>query len=309
MHVVVTGGSGLIGRHLLAMLNQIGATALSVGRSRNRTTHGITWTDLETFNFTRFPVDAIVHLASENGTPAWNQDPSGVAAQQEAALEALTHFALRASKKRPIAVVGASTATVVGPVNGPISESTPADAQTLYDAWKLHQEQVLADLASEVIRATSLRVPNVFGHFQQSMAAGRGFLSKTIDAAITEGRLTVYSGYQMRRDYLHVLDVCSAFISAISETAVLNTHYVIGTGLGVPMSAALQQIQAAVEELTDRPVTIEVVPPPLGIHPIDLRDVWMNASKFSKATGWTPTRNFTDGIRHMIMQALEIRSE
>lgn len=160
-HVSILGGSGFVGRHLIAALaldNTVMMSALTRARQLDRLpiASTLTWrqgdlADIETVTPVLVPDSVLVHLAFLR---------RGVAAEHVRVAECLAEAAAKARVRR---VVLCSTADVVGRSSAlRVDESTPCEPYRPYHHVKLAIEDVFARAAG-AFELVVLRPTAVFG--------------------------------------------------------------------------------------------------------------------------------------------------
>jgi nucleoside-diphosphate-sugar epimerase len=242
-------------------------------------------------------VDIVIHLAAQTSVYAAEQNPIG---DLHANVLPILHLASAAkqSGRRPI-VVAASTATVVGvtATAQPIDETAPDRPVTLYDVHKLMAEQYLEMFSREgLLRATMLRLTNVYGPGAGSRRRDRGVLNTMVRRALAGEPLTVYGAGEGVRDYVFVDDVVSAFAAAVASEQTRGRHFLIGSGRGVSIRQAFELAAARAERLTGRLTPVISVDPPADLSVIESRSFVANIEQFRHATGWSPGVSLERGI-------------
>jgi UDP-glucose 4-epimerase len=205
------------------------------------------------------------------------------------------------------AIVFSSSATVYGdPESLPIDERAPTGATNPYGHSKLMSEQVIRDacaanprMAGVLLRYFNpvgahpsgrigedpLGVPNNLMPFVAQVAVGR------------RDRLQVFGGdYPTSdgtgvRDYIHVMDLAEAHVSAV-EHALANAGCItlnLGTGTGY---SVLEMVRAF-EQACGRPIPYEIV----GRRPGDVAAVWADPALARTTLGWRALRGLGEMCR------------
>jgi UDP-glucose 4-epimerase len=241
--VVVTGGAGFIGSHLVEALAGAGVSTvvvdnLSAGswsKIPARVLEGVSClevdcndTDVLTQAFDS--VDCVFHLAAVSSVEASARDPLGNLRSGEAALLSVLQACRATGCSR---VVYASSAAVYGnPVRLPVDETHPVRPLSNYGVSKAACEEYLR-VFSELhgVRTTALRFFNVYGPRQDPQSPYSGVISKFMGALRRGDSLGIRGDGQQTRDFVHVRDVVLALVLAAkrergSEFECLN----IGSG-------------------------------------------------------------------------------
>lgn len=175
MRILVTGGTGFLGRHLLPMLGRHEVVALTRGRHTALTAlPHVTWLPMnlsEGLDIAALPAkaDAIIHLAQSD---RYRDFPAGAADVFRVNVEApaaLMRWALEAGVTR---AVFASTGSVYEPFAGSLKEDAAVSPTGLYGASKLATEALTLAYQSKLAVA-QLRVFFLYGPGQSGMMISR----------------------------------------------------------------------------------------------------------------------------------------
>lgn len=263
--VLVTGGAGYIGSHVVRALLASGFVPvvvdnLSTGHREfvadNVAFHqtDVLDTDGVAEILARESITAVIHLAAfkyagvsvHRPIHTWRQNAQGtislLSAMSEVGVENL---------------VFSSTAAVYGTTDIPlVLESTPTRPESPYGESKLASERMIADLgATGALRFTNLRYFNVVGSGSPELydSSPHNLFPLVIDALL-EGRQPVIFGEDYPtpdgtcvRDYVHVSDLAAAHVVAlerlINEQSV-EQIYNLGSGDGVSVREIMDAVAA-----------------------------------------------------------------
>lgn len=245
--VLVTGGAGFIGSHLVDLLVEKGHAVyvlddLSSGRMENLSMH-------EGSDAIRFikgdvsrPMDeclnpgsmkggpeigAIFHLAARVDVTTSISNPLDDARVNYIGTLNVLDFALRNGVEN---MIFSSSAAVYGDVKEiPTPEDAPKSPISPYGSHKLASENILGMFNEHYgMRCTALRFFNVYGPRQDPSNPYSGVISKFIDASLRKDPLIIFGDGNQSRDFVYVRDVAEALYRAYlrSPSMVLN----IGTG-------------------------------------------------------------------------------
>lgn len=229
MRVLVTGGAGFLGSHLVRALLAAGETVtvlddFSTGRRANLPP-GISCLDVDirhrdAVSTAVSAVDLVFHLAAAVGTRIVARDPAGTWTRNvegtASVLDACVHHGAR--------VLLASSSEVYGPVKaGPLQEDDasvlrPTGRRDVYAISKAAGEAyALALHRTKLLPVTVVRLFNVVGPLQ----TGRyGMVLPRFVSAARAGRpLPVHGDGRQRRCFLHVHDAVRAFLLLATCTA------------------------------------------------------------------------------------------
>jgi len=303
--VLVTGGAGYIGGHMAGMLIDAGYRVvvfdnLSTG-IKSWLAKGVEFVkgDLNRPQdvggiFNAYPIEAVLHFAAKIVVPESVNDPIVYYRNNTAGTLNLL-FAMQEKGVRRI--VFSSTAAVYGsPKCVPVKEDDPTDPLSPYGASKRMVEQVLSDAAKAgLIDYIVLRYFNVAGWDTARLWPSKGrpvpthLISNAMRALRGDGELTVCgSDYDTPdgtgvRDFIHVVDLCRAHLSALSsfDRGVKNEIFNLGNENGF----SVMDVIKTAEKVTGKVVPHVIGPRRLG----DVSTVVASAEKARKILGWQPT--------------------
>jgi nucleoside-diphosphate-sugar epimerase len=245
--------------------------------------------------------DLVAALRSHRAAPATVDSRRAVPAAVAAGVAAP---AAPVSVCAPPAVLFAGTDTQVGLTDHERIDGTEPDRpRSAYCRQKLAAENVLKQATADgLIRAASLRLPTVYGHGPDSTCADRGVVSLMVRRALAGDPLTMWHDGTVRRDLVYIDDVTAAFVAALDHMdALAGRHWLIGSGMGVPLGVVFAQIADLVSGRTGRaPVEVVSVDPPAHAEPTDLKSVEIDSSAFRAVTGWRPWVSLRDGLTRTV---------
>jgi UDP-glucose 4-epimerase len=285
--ILVTGGSGFIGRHVVCALTAAGARVRVVDLKP----HPDPDVDLIQGDLADQPVleeafahgcDGIVHLAAVTSVLRSLEHPDLTYQTNVAA----THRLLEAARAAgATSLVFASTNAVTGPMDAPaISESATLRPLTPYGATKAAGEMLMsAYTASYGVRCTRLRLTNVYG---PGMQAKDSIVARLMRAIRLGGTFEIYGDGRQVRDYVHAADVVQAVRLALSSDD-WQGPIVIGSG----RSMSVLDVLDAVREVTGAELPVVHGAP----RPGEMPAVIVDPSR-AKAAGWSPRYTFEEGL-------------
>lgn len=306
MNVLITGGAGFIGSHLVeAMVKRPEvetirvADNLSTGRRENIEPF------LDRIEFLKADLldadaraaavrgmDVILHQAALPGVPRSVSDPVSTHRHGAHLTLLLLHDAARAGARR---VVFASSSSVYGEVPPPARETEtmlPAP-RSPYAATKVACEQYLAAFARcGKLDAVSLRYFNVFGPRQRADSPYAGVLAR-FRAAFRDGTpLRIHGDGEQSRDFTYVANVVRAVEAAARRKKPFGG---VAVNVACGESTTLNRLVALLNELTGENREPEYGPP----RPGDVRRSLADLTRAEELLGYRPTVDLREGLRRM----------
>jgi len=312
MTVLVTGGAGYIGSHVVHDLVERGEDVvvldnLSTG-FRSAVPKGVPLfvgdagsERLCTEIIRRLGVEEIMHFAASTVVPDSVADPLSYYANNTCVLRSLMDAAARAGVAR---MIFSSTAAVYGaPGTVIVDENAPLKPISPYGASKMMSERIIADAAEAggpayvILRYFNVAGADPEGRAGQSTAGATHLIKVACEAAIgRRPRLSVFGtdfptpdGTAIR-DYIHVSDLSAAHRDALDHLRSGGGSDVFNCGYGHGFS--VHEVIAAVKRVSgvDFPVTHEAR---RAGDPIALVAA---ADKIRAGLGWRPRFDDLDTI-------------
>ncbi len=309
--ILVTGGAGDIGSHMVRLLLEAGHTPvifdnLSTGH-REFIPKGVLFVrgDLRKpldirKAFKKYKIDAVIHFAALIVVPESVAQPLKYYENNVTGSLNLFQEMIRAGVNK---VVFSSSACVYGqPLKTPIKEEEPLKVTNPYGATKVMVEQILGDLAAAgKMDYVALRYFNVAGAHPSGeigikMDKPTHLIPNVMKAALGKVKqLQVFGDdYPTKdgsgvRDYVHVLDLCDAHLLALKllfKEKVCRQMINVGNGKGF---SVLDVIRTA-EKVTGQKVPYKMSPRRAG----DCGCVVASFAKAKRMLGWTPKRDLKD---------------
>lgn len=246
--ILVTGGCGFIGSHLVSRLLEMGHEVrvlddLSSGDrsrlSRHAAFHGGSVLDAELLAHAIAGADACVHLAAIASVERSHREWAATSRVNLGGTVAVFDAALRARGTGPIPVVYASSAAVYGSGGTtPLREDRACRPTSAYGADKLGGE-VHARIAHAVhgLPTTGLRFFNVYGPRQEPGSDYSGVISVFADRLLHRGGIRVHGDGEQVRDFVYVGDVVDAIVAALGRVPSEPWIGNVCTGRGTSINA------------------------------------------------------------------------
>jgi UDP-glucose 4-epimerase len=221
MQILITGGSGFIGRNLCAFLKAHGHQVTSFDLKEN-TLKGILHIkgdvrDAELVKGICQGHDAIVHLAAQVSAPASIDKPEETMAINVEGSRNVLEGAKKGGVKR---VVLASSAAVYGEKpTTPTRETTALAPMTPYAESKIKMEELATEYVSATLTTCCLRFFNVYGPGQDPRSQYAAVIPAFITRALHGETLAIYGDGSQTRDFIFIEDLCRAIELALEKGA------------------------------------------------------------------------------------------
>lgn len=299
--VLVTGGAGFIGSHLVDRLVARGEEVvvlddLSLGRRAHLAHLGdlIRWIEAPVQRIGEHlgaltGVDRVFHLAALISSYDSNAEPDAYLDANVTGTLRLIAAAQAVGVRR---ILFASSSTVYGNRPDPVrrEDDVPAPA-TVYAASKITGEHLLSLYAKQAgYTWTALRLFNVYGPRQNPDHPYANVTCKFAFAGATGGRVRLYGDGEQSRDFVYVDDVVDAFLAV--EPGAAATVYNVGTGTDTSIRSLLGHVEAIV----GRPLPVEACPP----WPNDIRAIRADTHRLRDELGWAPRVGLADGLERTV---------
>ncbi|WP_124728455.1 SDR family oxidoreductase [Staphylospora marina] len=298
MNVLVTGGAGFIGSHIVDRLIAEGHRVvvvdnISTGKEEQIHPDAVFYrTDLTRPElrevFEKEKPEFVIHQAAQIHVNTSVEDPAFDASVNILGtinlLEACRNVGVRK-------VVYASSAAVYGnPETLPLDERHPVRPLSGYGVSKYtveHYLNVYRHLYG--ISFTALRYANVYGIRQDPRGEG-GVISIFVDRVLRGLPMTIHGDGEQTRDYIYVEDVARANLAALEagDGEILN----IGTG----RQSSLNEVLRLFREITGQDVEAVYGPE----RPGDIRHSVFDISKARRVLGWEPKVSLEEGLRKTV---------
>lgn len=298
MNILVTGGAGFIGshlvRHLLAKGEKVTALDnLSTGLAENLPPEAkLVEMDILDEELPKVVAagafDAIVHLAAQTVVDTSIKNPFLDTRENLLGTVQVLEAARAANVKR---VIFASTAAVYGDVKEddlPVREAQPTEPMSFYGLSKLSVEKYL-EMYEKLygMEYVVLRFANVYGERQGD--GGEGGVISIFAKAVAEGRdITIYGDGEQTRDFVYAGDIAEGILAAL-RTEEVNAAY----NLSTQTETSLRELVSLLAEIRGR----EIVPKYGAEREGDIYKSMLSNSRARRGLDWQPATTLAEGLR------------
>jgi GDP-4-dehydro-6-deoxy-D-mannose reductase len=300
MRVLVTGGSGFVGRRLVAALRERGDDVVSAAPSQGDDQNlPLDLTDSDNVRAVVEMVrpDVVYHLAAQSFVPASIEDPLTTYRVNVDG----TAFLLEALRDLKPRLLFVSSAEVYGrrpQEDMPLRETLPPRPTNPYAASKAAGEAlVLGWHHAYGIDAVISRAFNHIGAGQDHRFAVPAFAQRLARIAGGQERVLSVGNVESERDFLDVRDVVAAYI-ALADRGAGGEIYNVCSGQAVKMREVLRRLV----NIAGVPVEIREDPELMRASGEVLRSVG-DPSKLKRTTGWSPRISLADSLREVYEEA------
>ncbi len=309
--VLVTGGAGFIGSHVVDLLLARGHQVAVLDNESTGTRanvhpaaefiHGDVRDAAAVAAAVERGADAVCHIAGQASIRLSYLDPAADLSVNTLGTVNVLQACVRGGVPR---LLFASSMTVYGSAAVvPTPEETPPAPVSYYAVTKWAAERYVHLTAQrpDLIRplhVTSFRMFNVYGERQSLTNSYQGVLAIFIGAALRGEPITIHADGEQTRDFVHVSDVARAWADALDAPAAYGQ--VINLGTGLPLS--INRLCDAVLATAGRSRATH----PVRHAPAQPGDMRASAGDISRARallGWEPRVTLADGMAQTVAWA------
>ena len=300
MRILVTGGAGFIGSHLIDRLMNDGHEVICLDNFYTGKKHNLRpWLDNPNFEMIRhdvtepirLEVDQVYHLACPASPVHYQYNP--IKTVKTNVIGTLNMLGL--AKRVKARFLLASTSEVYGdPEVHPQTEDyrgsvNPIGIRSCYDEGKRMAETLAFDYYRE--NKVDIRVARIFNTYGPRMLENDGrVVSNFVAQALRGIPLTVYGEGQQTRSFCYVSDLVNGLMR------LMNGEHTGPINLGNPDEYTILELAQAVQNLINPDAEIKFEPLPAD----DPRRRRPDITKAQTLLNWEPTIPLQDGLKLMI---------
>ncbi len=223
--VLVTGGAGFIGSHIVDILisnnySVVIVDNLSSGKKDNINNKAIFYeVDIKDYQelekvFIKEDIEYIIHLSAQVSVPSSMRDPINDAKENILATINVLDLAKKYNIKKII--VSSSAAVYGNPIYFPIREDHRLESLSYYSLSKITMEKYIELYGIDYIIC---RFSNVYGP-RQTAHGEAGVVSIFIDNIISYKEINIFGDGNQTRDFIYVLDIANIFLEFLNKNIV-----------------------------------------------------------------------------------------
>jgi UDP-glucose 4-epimerase len=304
--VLVTGGAGFIGSHLVDRLVAEGYPVrvvdnLSTGSLANIRAH----IDAGKVNFIKGDicnasfvdqavkdVDTVFHLAAQTSVPLSMENPQ---LTYETNVAGTLNLLASSARQKVDRFLYVSSCAVYGePRYLPIDEKHPICPISPYAESKLAGEHYcLGFHERQLLCSVVLRFFNVYGP-RQDVNDYSGVTTRFIERGRKKLPLIVYGDGSQTRDFVNVYDVVDAVMASMEKREAEGEVFNIGSG----KPTSINELAKTILELSSTDKAISYEAPRAG----DIKNSYADISKAERLIGYHPNISLMDGLRFLLAE-------
>ncbi len=300
MKILVTGGAGFIGSHVVDMYIDEGHDVvvvddMSTARRTNLNPKAVFYErdirdpDIKDI-FEREQPEVVNHHAAQMDVrrsvadPIFDADVNIIGSLN--LMECARHYGVR-----QLIYISSGGAVYGEPEYLPCDEGHPINPICQYGASKHTVEHYLYMYSENYgIDYTVLRYPNVYGP-RQDPKGEAGVVAIFTGQMLANREVTINGDGNQQRDYVYVGDCARANLLALSNNHASGI-YNLGTGFGTSVNELFESLKG----ITGYPKKPTFGPAKLG----ETRRIWLQADKARRTFGWDPTVELKEGLEKTV---------
>ena len=292
LKILITGGAGFIGRHLIPSLSKDHSITIYDNLSNS------TKPDLQNIEFVKGDIldfktlvesskefDVVIHLAAKIDVAESVINPKDTMNVNVNGTENILKCCVENKIKK---IIFASSAAVYGEQENIITEETKTNPLSPYGESKLVAEEKIKKYCNQNnLNAIIFRMFNVYGSGQTKQYAG--VITKFSDNILQNISLTIYGDGKQTRDFISINDIVEAYryvLENIQEKKCIT--YNLGTGV----ATSITQLAKLMLEIFKKNLEINYVEQKKG----DIKHSVADISLIKRELGFVPKTKLKDGL-------------
>ena len=300
MKILITGGLGFIGNHLVRHLVKMGQENkivvidnLSSGKISflNDIKNKFVFYNMDITNkekldkcFKKERPDIIIHLAAIHFIPECNQNPTKTISVNIAGTYNVVELANRYNVKQ---FIFASSASVYGATPKKSNENDTPNPLDIYGCSKLCGEQITRNLCQ--VNWSILRLFNVIGTNET-----HEHLLPAIIKQLKNDSGLILGNLESKRDYLFVKDLVDGVSRIINNKKAYSQILNMGTGSGTSVRGVVREFEIALKKRIEIEQSMNLK------RGIDNPALVASIEKIQKLIKWQPKHSFQEALKKIL---------
>ena len=304
MKLLVTGGLGFIGSHLVEKLSNKNNEIIILTRtlSKKANLHNLSKNvKIKKINLTgfqkvgriieEFKPDVIIHLAGNTShSKSFEKPLQDVDSNTKTTLFMLEK--IREMKSSCKFMLGSTFIVIGRPKKLPVNENTPCNPTTIYGTNKLASEH-LCKIYHDVygINTNIFRITNSYGPREQ-VKPNKNAVNFLIHQALKNKKISIYNKGEFFRDLIFVDDVINGIVTILKKGKPGELYWISSA-----KKMWFKKFAEVLQKITD--CEISFPPTPGYTKKVDVGNFVVNNSKLKKL-GWKPQVDINSGVKKTI---------
>lgn len=300
--VVVTGGAGFIGSHLVSKLVEEGNKVVVIDTLlrgnkipkdifKEVEFHKVDVADEEKVKQITKGADSIFHFAAILGVDIVADNPIETMETEVNGMQSVAHAAAHNGIEK---IIYASTSGVYGhlALEKSVDEEILVDPRTSYAMAKRYNEIYLASLFEEKgIHSIALRFFNIYGLRQDN----RMVVPRFFEQAMRNDPITVYGTGEQTRDFTYIDDAIKATM-LLADTAHGFEIYNVAN----EKEATIQDLAEKIKSITDSSSELKFINAPKKRYDYEVGRRYGSSEKLMNKVGYKPQTELTEGLSFIL---------
>jgi UDP-glucose 4-epimerase len=298
--ILVTGGAGFIGSHLVERLVKLNHEVIVIDDFSNGSLRNLknVENDISIIKhdvsrplpptLSASTLDVIYHLACFPRSRSFSNPQRDV----EVNVIGMVNV-LEAAKKSKAKVIFSSNSGIYDTSRIPIGEDAPDDPKTPYDLDKLQAEQYLKLYhATYGVGYTIFRFATVYGPRQKVSPEWKPVVIEFIMKLKAGEEPVIYWDGEQTRDLIYVDDVVNALVLALDNDECNGETMILGSG----KETSINELYGIISDVLDVHIEPKRGPKQLG----DIRRMLYNCEKAERILNWRARIPLKEGIKRVV---------
>jgi len=298
--VLVTGGSGFVGGHLVGYVRQKGATVIALGHQRvsvlgnlgsecEHIVQDISDKGQVTRIMAAYRVDLVYHLAAQAIGSVAQQCP---VATLETNVQGTWNI-LESCRMLGVPAIIASSDKAYGSSPPPYTEETPLSPAGIYETSKACVDMIARSYyLTYKLPVAITRCANIYGGWDRNFTR---IVPYTISQVLRGEPVEIWGDGLSKRDYIYIDDVVNAYVmlaEALMQGKFSGEVFNFGTGVATSVLDLVAMV--------NRIVGVDIPPNIHHKETGEIKEQWLNSYKAERFLGWKPKFSLEKGLRRTV---------